>query len=159
MKRKRRRVKKSDEIYYHEIFFKVLKRYFKNIHSWTEELDDFRMELKCTYPLKYMCFAGILFFVLKLQKRRQWYKLRSKQLIKNLNKYLGFDLNTVLHYDTLNYFCKGFENENLEKLRYKIIQSLFRGKVLTKNRIFNKYYLLAIDGTKNLTFKKNTQNV
>jgi len=40
-----------------------------------------------------------------------------------------------------------------------MIQSLLRGKVLTKNRIFNKYYLLAIDGTKNLTFKKNTQNV
>lgn len=106
-----------------------------------------------------MCFIGILFFILKLQKRRQLLKLKTQKLIENLNKYLDVDLDTVSHHGTLDYFCKGFSNENLEKLRYKMIQSLLRGKVLTKNRIFNKHYLLAIDGTGNLTFKKNTRNV
>ena len=36
---------------------------------------------------------------------------------------------------------------------YKMIQRLLRNKVLTRYRLFNEYYLIAIDGTNNLTFK------
>ena len=102
-----------------------------------------------------MILMGILLFILKIGTRRQLkYKLNSKKIIKNINKYLKIALEKLLHYDTLEYFCKMLKPEELRAIRKKMIQRLIRMKKLTKYRLFGKYYMIAIDGTGNLTFKK-----
>lgn len=116
-------------------------------------LEDFRDPEKCTYPIRYMIFMGLLLYILKLEALRQVHTLNGQTLIDNLNDFLGLNLETLNHFGTLIYFCKGNDSRNLETLRYKMIYNLLRKKVLKKYR-FNEYYLIAIDGTNNLTFKK-----
>lgn len=118
------------------------------------KLTDPRIELMCTYVIEYMIFTGILFFILKLEYKRRLHRLKGTTFIKNLNKFLGVELDTATHYSNLDYFLRHLGVENLEKLRYWMIQQLIRGKVLVKYRLFNKYYLIAIDGTGNLTYKE-----
>ena len=102
-----------------------------------------------------MVLMGAFFFILKIQTRRQLkYKLNSKKFIKNINKYLALntDLEKLLHPDTLEYFCRKFSLSNLELLRKQMLQRLIRMKKLADFRLF-KHYLVALDGTGNLTFK------
>jgi len=151
----KKRRKRDEQIYYHKFFFKVLRHYFPRFKSWLNKLEEPRMINKCRYPLHYMVFMGVIFFILKIGTRRQLkYKLNSKKLIKNINKYLDIDLESLLHYDTLEYFCRKFCIENLELLRKKMIQRLIRMKKLVRYRLFDKYYLIALDGTGNLTYKE-----
>ena len=91
----KKKASRNEDIYYHKIFFKVLHHYFKPIKSQMRKLNDFRMELMCKYVIEYMIFTGILFFVLKLEYKRQLHKLKGTTFIKNLNKYLGVDLDTA----------------------------------------------------------------
>ena len=150
-----RRRETDEQIYYHKFFFRVLRHFFPKFKSWINKLDEPRMKNKCKYPLNYMVFIGIIFFILKIETRRQLkYKLNSKRFIKNLNKYLGTNLAKLVHYDTLEYFNQKFRIENLEQLRKKMTQRLIRMKKLVGYRLFGKYYLVAIDGTGNLTFKE-----
>lgn len=97
---------------------------------------------------------GLLLYILKLESLRHLHTLNGLTFIDNLNDYLNLELDTISHFGTLIYFCKGHDPKNLEILRYKMIQSLLRKKVLTKFRLFDKYYLIVIDGTNNLTFKE-----
>lgn len=110
--------------------------------------------MMCTYPIEYMIFIGIILFLLKIGTRRQlMYKLYNKKFIKNLNKYLSINLQDLLHNDTLEYFSRKLAPDNLELLLGEMIQRLLRMKKLTDYRLFDSYYLVALDGTGNLTFK------
>lgn len=148
------KIKRNENAFYFQIFFKIRNHYFPKLISWMNNLEDFRTLEKCIYPIRYMIFMGLLLYILKLEALRQLHTLNGQTLIDNLNDFLGLNLEALNHFGTLIYFCKGNDPKNLETLRYKMIQSLLRKKVLTRYRLFNEYYLIAIDGTNNLTFKK-----
>ena len=107
----------------------------------------------CIYPLNSLIFIGVLIFILKIKSRYQLkYILYQPKIVKNLNNYLSLDLKSLPHNDTINYLCKKLDPANLEILRKQMIQKLIRMKKLTKYRLFNEHYLIALDGTGNLSF-------
>ena len=57
-------------------------------------------------------------------------------------------------YQTLIYLLEKLEPIEFEKLIIKNIKYLFRKKVFDQYRLLNKWYMLAIDGTQIVTFKK-----
>ena len=128
--------------------------YFGSIEDMLEGANDPRNPLLIEYPLEALLFTGTLMYLYQLGARRQInYKLRgngaSEAKIKTL---LGVD--EIPHGDTLNYSFKKLEVTELQEMVCRTVEVLIRKKVLSRWRLLNKYYLVAIDGTGMLTFKE-----
>lgn len=64
-----------------------------------------------------------------------------------------FGIEQVPHGDTVNYSCKRVDTAEVQEVMCGMVESLIRKKVLYAYRLFNRYYMVAIDGTGELTFQ------
>jgi hypothetical protein len=132
----------------------TIHHYFGSIEDLLAGANDPRNPLLIEYPLEPLLFTGTLMFLYQLGARRQInHKLRgngsSEAKIKAL---LGMD--EIPHGDTLNYGFKKLNVEELQEMVCRAVEVLIRKKVLSRWRLLNKYYLVAIDGTGMLNFKE-----
>jgi hypothetical protein len=132
----------------------TLQHYFGSIGQMFEGVNDPRNPVLSDYPLEALLFTGILMFLCQLGARRQIkHKLRengsSKAKIKAL---LGVD--EIPHGDTLNYGFKKLAVAEIQEVVCWMVAVLIGKKVLSRWRLLNKYYLVAIDGTGMLVFKE-----
>jgi hypothetical protein len=128
--------------------------YFGSMGQMFEGVKDLRNPELIDYPLEALFFTGIFMFLCQLGARRQInHKLRgngsSKAKIKAL---LGVD--EIPHGDTLNYGFKKLVVAEVQEVVCRMVEVLIRKKVLSRWRLLNKYYLVAIDGTGMLVFKE-----
>ncbi len=131
-----------------------LPHYFGSIGQLFAGVNDPRNPELIDYALESLLFTGILMFLCQLGARRQIkHKLRgngpSKAKIKGL---LG--VAEIPHGDTLNYGFKQLEEAEVQEVVCWMVAMLIRKKVLSRWRLLNKYYLVAIDGTGMLVFKE-----
>ncbi len=128
--------------------------YFGSMEQMFEGVKDVRIPELTEYSLEVLFFTGILMFLCQLGARRQIkHKLRgngsSKAKIKAL---LGVD--EIPHGDTLNYGFKKLVVAEVQEVVCWMVAVLIRKKVLSRWRLLNKYYLIAIDGTGMLVFSE-----
>jgi hypothetical protein len=128
--------------------------YYGSIEELLAGAHDPRNPLLIEYPLEPLFFTGIMMYLYQLGARRQIsHKLRgngpSAAKIKAL---LGID--EIPHGDTLNYSFKKLAVAELQEMVCRAVEVLIRKKVLSRWRLLNKYYLVAIDGTGMLNFKE-----
>lgn len=115
---------------------------------------DARQKGKCTYQIQTLLWVGLLVFVLKLGSRRKIEaKFVTQQFVRHLSLLSSQELTKVPHNTTLAYLARLLTPEDLDKLRYRVINRLLRNKYLVKFRLFG-YYLIALDGTGYLSFDK-----
>lgn len=114
-----------------------------------------------TYNLKLLLLEGVFLFLFKLESRRNVaFKLSTKELKDNLQEWLRLEgekvkeLERLAHGDTLNYLLKKLNPSHLSGLIYSMINRLIRMRALEKYRLFNQYYLIAVDSTWRFKFKK-----
>jgi len=97
----------------------------------------------------------VLLFLLKLESKRQVkYLLGTSKFVKNLNIMLKTNLVRVADPGTLENLYRKLEVDQLNKIRTKMVNQLIRNKVLSQFRLFNQYYMIAIDGTGHLVFRE-----
>lgn len=136
------------------IFYKTIYHFFPAFSNWLKAVDDPRSKHKITYATETLLWTGILLFVLKLEARRQInFNFNSPKFIKNLSRLSKQNLKRIPDDDTLAYLLTDLEVLELYNVRAKMINRLLRNKCLARYRLYG-YYLIAIDGTGYLTFKR-----
>lgn len=145
-----------------EAFLKTMDHFYPKFTSkWLGKVPDPRNPKMITYKLQVLLLEGIFLFLFKLKSRRNInFKLATEELTKNLLQWLRLegeemeDLKRIAHGDTVEYLLEKLTSQNLANLRTSMIRRLVRMRALEKARLFGKYYLIVIDATWVLRFKK-----
>lgn len=129
-----------------------MNHFFDGFDSLLGGIRDPRNPKLITYPLRCLLFSGVLLFLCRLGSRRQiHYQLRNQ--VRSASKFKTlFKVETAPHGDTLNYSFKRLEVEAVQQMVCRMVEQLVRGKMLYAYRLFERYYLIAIDGTGILSF-------
>lgn len=106
------------------------------------------------YPLVSLLFTGMFLFVCRLGSRRG-VKDKLRDNGPSQAKFAAwFGIETVPHGDTLNYGYQRLEVDEVQEVVCRCVEVLIRKKVLYRYRLLGVYFLVAIDGTGVLTFRK-----
>ncbi len=138
-----------------DIFFKTVSHFSPKLSRWLQSVDDPRNENKIIYEPSHLLWLGIFVFLLRLgSKRKIKYKLNTEDLVENFNRLCQGYSENVAHHDTVEYFLKKLEPEELYIVRQKMINRLIRMKALDKFRLLDKHLTIAVDGTGHLVYKQ-----
>jgi len=138
-----------------DAFLKTISHFFPKLGKWLSKVDDPRNKNKITYGPTHLLWLGILLFLLRLgSKRKISYKFSTQAFVKNLNLVCGGCYAKTAHHDTVEYFYKKLEPEELYQLKHKMAARLIRMKALDRFRLLGKYFMVAIDGTGLVVYKE-----
>jgi len=138
-----------------QVLHKTLRHFFPAMRHWLDSLADPRDPSRITYPFRSLFWSGVLMFVFHLSARRRLrYDLNSKGGLPNLNLLAETELETLPHPDTLAYLFENLSPHSLDRLRRRMVRKLLRKRCLERFRLFDRFYLVAIDGTGYLSFRK-----
>jgi len=137
------------------VLHKTLRHFFPKLRHWLDSTPDPRDASRITYPLRSLLWVGVLMFLFHLSApRRLRHDFNSKGALPNLNRLAETELETLPHPDTLGYLLKHLQPDSLDRLRRRMVRRLLRKRCLERFRLFNRFYLVAIDGTRYLSFRK-----
>jgi len=138
-----------------DVFFKTVTHFFPKLTRWLNQVDDPRNKNKITYDPGHLLWLGIFLFLLRLgSKRRIKFRLSTEQFMENLNRLCsGFSQN-VAHHDTVEYLLERLDPREMYEVRHKMAYRIIRMKALDRYRLLGKYFMIAIDGTGHMVFKK-----
>jgi hypothetical protein len=106
------------------------------------------------YPLISLLFTGMFLFVCRLGSRRG-VKDKLRDNGPSQAKYAAwFGVQNIPHGDTLNYGYQRLKVDEVQEVVCRSVETLIRKKVLYRFRLLGVYFLVAIDGTGVLTFRK-----
>jgi hypothetical protein len=130
-----------------EVLSTTMDHYFPKFNEWLRELTDIRNQDLITYERETIFWTGLISLVTKRQARMHIsHEMRTKKFCENVKSLSGQkDLKSLPHGDTVEYLSMRMKSEELEKLQVKMMKSLFRGRVLEKYRLSNKWHTVAID--------------
>lgn len=138
-----------------QLLHKTLRHFFPKLRHWLDTLPDPRDVSRSTYPLRSLLWVGMLLFLFhRSGRRRLRYDFKGNGALPNLNALAETELHTLPHPDTLAYLLERLSPECLDRLRRRMVRSLLRKRCLERFRLFNRYYLVAIDATGYLSSRK-----
>lgn len=131
----------------------TIHHFFGNFTNLFKRITDPRDQRKITYPLASLAFSGILMFLCGLKSRRQiGLLLRNGSAGENFKAI--FDINSSPHGDTLNVAFSRSDPDQFQQVVTNMTKILIRKKILYPYRLFDKYFVVAVDGTGILTFNE-----
>jgi hypothetical protein len=135
------------------ILLKTATHFFRAFRSYFQDIQDPRDAAKTQYDMAALAFAGVLMFLLRVQSRRQiGWLMRTKAAIESFKAL--FEVAGVPHGDTLNRALRRSDPWDFQKTVCEMHRRLIVGKSLDQYRLLGKYFVLAIDGTGILSFRK-----
>jgi len=138
-----------------DVFLKTVSHFFPKLTKWLSQVDDPRNKNKITYKPSHLLWLGIFLFLLRLGSRREiTYGLATEEFLKNLCTLTGSYNEKTAHHDTVEYFLERMEPEELYSVRHDMATRLIRMKALDRFRLLGKYFMVAIDGTGLVAYKK-----
>ena len=103
------------------------------------------------YSVASLVFAGVLMFTCRLGARRQvGLLLNTVSLAQTFKQLFGVD--GVPHGDTMNNVLSLLKVDETQEIVSSLTETLIDKKVLYPHRLFDKYYVVAIDATGMLTY-------
>lgn len=137
-------------------FMMVTNHFFHDLRDWIAEMDDPRNQSYVTYQQTDLNYMAILKNICgQYTMRAMEESFNNENCIRTLSLMSGNTrLNSMPHYDTLNYYLEKLSPECLSGLRKKMVVSLIRGKQFHKNRLLGKYWRVIFDGTGLFYFKE-----
>jgi len=138
-----------------DVFLKTVNHFFPKLTKWLSQVDDPREKNKITYSPSHLQWLGILLFLLRLGSRRKiGYKFSTPEFLDNLAILTSSYDEKVAHPDTLEYFLKKLDPEELYKVRHKMAKRIIRMKALDRFRLMGKYFMVAVDATGLAVYKE-----
>ena len=140
-----------------EAILKTIFHFFPKLNQWFNQIEDPRDPNRLLYPLRFLFWEILVMFLCQLKARRRLgYDLNSQFGLANLNHLAETHLETLPHPDTVIYPMKGrsLDASVSDEIRVQMARSLLRMRALEKFRLLNRYYLVAIDGTRMLSFSE-----
>lgn len=130
----------------------TVKHFFGGWGKLFKGVRDGRNLARITYPMEELLFTGVLMFLFQLGSRREInFKLRGNGSAEEKSWQI-FGTEHIPHGDTLDYGFQRSSVEDVQEVVSWMTATLVRKKVLAKWRLFDWYYLVAIDGTGVLSF-------
>jgi len=136
------------------IFLVTVQHFFGGLNSLFHPVSDPRDPLHIIYPLPALLTAGLLLFVFRLGARRQINALLRDNSCSAAKFQALFGVAGCPHGDTLNVAFARLDPEGVQQVLTDMVDALIRAKVLYPHRLFDRYFLIAIDGTGMLTFPR-----
>ena len=87
-------------------------------------------------------------------RRRLSFELHSPQALRNLNALARTGHKKMPHHDTVAYLMQRVPLGGMRWLRGHIVRRLLRSRALEKFRLLKNYYLVAVDGSGFLSFRR-----
>ncbi len=109
------------------------------------------------YETPFLVWWGLMLFLCKLGRLRQLdYELRDDEscVLANLNALAETLRQTLPVYKTLSHFLGHLGSAALAGLRTKMIRELIRKKVLDAYRLLDLHFVVAVDGSGHLSFRR-----
>ena len=142
----------------HLAIFKALvmtiHHFFGSFERLFEPLTDRRDPLHIRYQLKSLMAVGVLMYLLRLGSRRQVTHLLRNNQASATKFQLWLGEPECPHGDTLNDAYMLTDVAEVQAIVTGMTQTLIRKKLLARERLCGRYYLVAIDGTGMLTFRE-----
>jgi len=138
------------------VFLKTFTHFFGPVRKRLESLSDPRKPSspdRVVYSVACLVFQGILMFACRLRARRQ---VRLRLFTKPLAGLFGaiFGVKGAPHGDTMNGVLCGLDLAAVQELLTGMTETLIDSKVLYPRRLFERYYVLAIDATGMLAYRR-----
>lgn len=115
-------------------------------------LTDRRDPARLTYPLETLMATGVLMFLFRLGSRRQIAALFRENGPSTAKYQAWLQVPECPHGDTLNYAFGRSEVAEVQDVVSTMTATLIRRKLLYPERLLDRYYLVAVDGTGFLTY-------
>lgn len=130
----------------------TVKHFFGGVNSMFDNIMDPRNPEKIVYSIPCLCFAGILMYTFGLKARRQIGHLLRKNGLSASKFNALFNVEECPHGDTLNSAFKNLSVDEMQEAVTSLTEILIKKKLLYRYRLFDRYFVVAIDGTGILTF-------
>jgi len=101
-----------------------------------------------------VCCAVCLYLFRLGARRRLRFELRSPQALRNLNHMARTRHRKMPHPDTVAYLMERMPTAGLRRLRLHMVRRMLRSRMLEESRLLDRYYLIAVDGTGFLSFRR-----
>ena len=129
--------------------YRTIQHFFPDLFEWIREIEDCRK--KSDYELVELITASIAIFLFKSGSRNQFNNQRNEgNFQKNFQKLFKLRLP---HSDTADRVMRKLPSEALEQLKRRLIQALLTKKALHSSRLFNEWFVIAVDATGVVSFK------
>jgi len=136
-----------------EALIATFQHFFGSWRTLFSGVSDPRAPRRITYPLSALAFSGILMFLFRLQARREIaLKLRNHASNSKFNALFGSPRSP--HGDTLENTFSRLEPDSVQEWVCGLTESLIRGKLLYRYRLFDRFFVVAVDGTGTLTYRQ-----
>ena len=128
------------------IYRQMLPELLKKLSRIKDPRQPNKIEHKMTVLMAY----GILLFVYQMGTRREANKTMSRPIFIDNVKAMFPELATLPHADTLARLLERIDAEEIQNCLVELLQDLMRRKKF-KNRMINRRYLVAVDGSQMFT--------
>ena len=135
-----------------QAFLATVQHFFGGFPKLFQSVTDPRNPVYITYPLAVLMTTGVLMFVCRLGARRQITQLLRHNGPLAAKFQALFGVETCPHGDTLDALYSRLEPAQVQAVVTDMVATLIRQKVLSRYRLLDQYYLIAMDGTGVLTF-------
>lgn len=130
--------------------YKTIVHHFPDLFEKIREIEDYRP--KRNYELVELIVACIAMFLFKKGSRNAFNNERNEgKFKKNFRKIFKIHLP---HMDTVDRVMRQLDERQLEKLKSEMVTALIEKKVFYKYRLFDKYYLVVVDGSQVMEVKE-----
>ena len=133
-------------------FKRVIRVRFPKLVKMFSEAKDCRGSQGCQYLFVEHLFGGLSMFLFKEGSRNQFNNQRkANNFLENYKQIFEMSLP---HQDTIAEVIKQLDPKELEEIKMKLVGEFFEQKWLRSERLFNKYYYVAVDATGIQSFKE-----
>ena len=137
-------------------FVRTVRHFWPGLNQALSALPDSRCQPMVEYAAPFLCWWGLLLFVLKLSSRRQLdFQLRDLDgcVLENINRLAQSNQTSLPVNKPLSHFLGHLGPQPLAQLRTDCVRQLMRNKVLDSIRLEGSF-VVAVDGTGFLCFKE-----
>lgn len=125
----------------------TITHFFGPPNRYLAGVTDPRDPTRIVYPLPCLLFTGLLMFLCHLAARRQIALNFRDNAPSTANFARLFAVPSAPHGDTLNYTFANLKPLQVQECVTRLVEILVRKKVLERYRLFDQYYVIAVDGT------------
>ena len=126
-----------------------MRHFFPDLNAWLDDLPDTRDPDAIVYPTRFLAWWGLWLYLGQLGSRRQLdfqYDAWGTQVLDNLNRLAGTEVQTRPVHDTLDHFLEHVAAQAFAARRTRMARRLLRMRVLDPARLLGRVVVL-FDGT------------
>lgn len=137
-------------------FLKIQAHYFPDLIEDIKKIMDERNQSYITYEIEVIIFVMILKNICSIESMQEMNETFNEDTcVKNIYRVLGLEEKDFLpHYVTINECLSRLDNQELEKIRKKMIYGIIRKRSFEYGKFLGEKWLMIVDATQLFRFKE-----